>query len=110
MSYALEKLGIAIDVMTTGEGDIKSRLRKAFRHISAVREDDFPDELKKDWKSIMNRLTKRESKFKGSEIDEGSFKTTMHGMHKKTAVQIAKNIVDLHIRLEGYIKDEYDQY
>lgn len=94
--------------MTIGEGDIKIRLRKAFRHISAISEDDFPSELKKEWESIIKRLTMRESIFKGSEIDEGRFKATMHGMHRKTPVQIVKDIVELHDRLEGYITDSYN--
>ena len=99
MSYANEKLGLAIYELTIGEGDIKSRLRTAFRHMSALSEKDFPEELIKDWKSIKNRLTKRESDYKGTQYDEGSFKATIFGMHKKTAAKIAADIVDLYDRL-----------
>jgi len=105
MSYALQKLGLAIDEMTKGEGDIKSRLRKAYRHMSAISERDFPEDLKKDWKSIISRLTERESKYKDTQFDEGDFEATMHRMRKRSASKIATDIVDLHCRLEGFIKD-----
>lgn len=107
MSYALQKLSLAIDEMTIGEGDIKSRLRRAYRHMSAISERDFPEELKKDWISIKSRLTKRESKYKATQFDEGHFEATMHGMHRKSASKIAADIVELRSRLYGFIKDGY---
>jgi len=110
MSYALEKLGLAIYEMTVGEGDVKSRLRNAFRHMSAVSEKDFPEELKKDWRSIRKRLTKRESNYKNTPFDEGRFEATIFRMHKKTASKIAADIVDLHSRLDGFIKDGYKYF
>jgi len=105
MSYAIEKLGLAIYEMTVGEGDIKSRLRTAFRMISAISEKDFPEELAKDWVSIKKRLTQRDSDYKDTPYDEGSFEATMFRMHRKTASKIAADIVDLHSRLEGFFKD-----
>ena len=103
MSYALEKLGLAIGEMAVGEGDVKSRLRVAYKHMSAISEQDFPEHLQKDWRSIMDRLTGREP-----ECDEGRFKATMHRMHKKSASRIAADVVDLHSRLEGFIEDGYE--
>jgi len=107
MSYALEKLGLAVYELTIGEGNIKSRLRSAIRYLSAVYEKDFPEELRKDWRSIKKRLTKRESKYKNTQFDEGRFEATIFPMHKKTGSKIAADIVDLHSRLDGFIKDGY---
>jgi hypothetical protein len=108
INYALEKLGLAIYELTVGEGDIKSRLRKAYRHMSALSESNFPEDLKKDWNSIKNRLTQRASEYKDTPYDEGSFKATMFRMHRKTASKIAADIVDFHSCLEGFIKDSYE--
>lgn len=105
MNYAREKLGQAIYELTVGEGDIKSRLRKAFRCMIALSEKDFPQKLRKDWQSIKNRLTKRESRYKGTQFDEGSFEATIFGMHKKTAVKIAADLVELNDRLEDAVDD-----
>ena len=106
-SYALEKLGLAIYEMTVGEGDIRSRLRTTFRQMCAISEKDFPEELMKDWVSIINRLTKRVSDLKDTPYDEGNFEATLFRMRRKTASKIAADIVDLHSRLEGIIKDGY---
>jgi hypothetical protein len=107
MSYALEKFNLAIYDLTVGEDDVKWRLQRAFRHLNAVSERDFPEELKDDWQSIINRLTKRESDWKGTQFDEGSFKATMFRMHKKTAAKIVVDIVELQDRLDGYVKDGF---
>lgn len=106
-SYALEKLSLAIYEMTVGEGDIKSRLFAAYRHISAVSENCFPEELKEDWNSIKSRLTKKESAYRNTIYDEGSFKATMYEMRKKTASKIAADIVELHSKLEGFVDDGF---
>lgn len=104
--YALAKLGLAIDKMTIGENDIKSRLRDIFGDICAIKADDFPNELKKDWESIYNRLNNKESKYKGTEYDKGSFEATMYRMHKKTASKIASDIVNLYDRFKDFEDQE----
>lgn len=105
MSYAVEKLGLAIYELAIGAEDIKIRLKRAFRHICAVDRNDLPEALAKDWGSIIDRLTKRVSKWKGTEYDEGRLKATLYRMHKKTAVKIAKDIVELHSQLEDYFEE-----
>ncbi len=41
INHAFEKMGLAIYELTVGEGDIRSRIKSAFRHISAVSENNF---------------------------------------------------------------------
>lgn len=105
MSYTLEKLFLAIYELTIGEENIKERLKTAYLHLSAISEEDFPNQLKKDWASIYNRLTKIKSKHIGTPLNEGNVQATLFRMHKKTASKIAADIVNLHSNLEGYFKD-----
>ena len=103
MKYALEKLSEAVFELAVGEGDIKSRLRSVFPLLSVISKGDFPDDLQNKWESIISRLTKKESVNSGSEYDEGNYEATIIRMHKKTAVNIAKDILDIHSRLESYV-------
>ena len=109
MSYALEKLSLAIDDLAIGEGDIKSRLRSVFPLLSAVSVGEFPDDLKSEWESIIHRLTKKNSINKGTEYDEGDFEATIFRMHKSTAVKIAKDILEIQSRLEDYVADGWSK-
>ena len=106
MNYCFNKLGLGIYKLAIGEGDIKSRLIEAFPHICAISEGEFPSELENEWRSIITRLTKNSSKFIGTEFDEGKLKATMKRMHRKTAVKIAKDIIELHSKLEDYLEDK----
>ena len=98
-------MSLAIDELAVGEGHIKSRLRSVFPSLSAVSVGDFPDDLKKNWESIIHRLTKKEATNKGSEYDEGNFEATIFCMHKQTAVKIATDIVNIRSRLEDHVAD-----
>ncbi|MBC8147178.1 MAG: hypothetical protein H8E98_04260 [Bacteroidetes bacterium] len=97
-NYAYEKMCDAVDVLAIGGGKITKRLESAYISFSPVTEKDFPDELKADYKWIMEKLTKKDPMF-----DEGSVRATLYGMHTKTAVKIAEKILDLRNRLELFV-------
>ena len=105
MTYALEKLGLAIYDLTVGEEDIKQRLSGVTKYLAVLSENDFPESLRGDWNSIISRLTKKESLVKGTKYDEGNFEATLFGMHKSTASKIAVEIVNIHEQLVGHIED-----
>lgn len=104
MTYALEKLGLAIYDLTVGKEDIKQRLLGITKYLAALSETDFPESLREDWNSIYSRLTKKESLAKGSKYDEGSFEATSYRMQKNTASKIAAEIVSIHERLANHIE------
>ena len=105
--YALQKLELAILDLETGQGDIRSRLKSAYKeHLHVINENDFPDSLKPEWKAIKKALTKKGPlKDDNGEVVQGSIDRTLHRMWNKTASKIANNILILRDRLEGYLHD-----
>jgi len=98
VNYAYTNFSEAVDIMATHSGNIKKRLHSAYIQFSPVTEKDFPEELKADYKWVIEKLTKKDPVF-----DEGRVKATLYGMHTKTAVKIAEKIVFLKNRLEAFV-------
>ncbi len=96
--YAYSNISEAVEIMATHPGSIKDRLVAAYNKFSPVTEKDFPDELKADYKWVIEKLTKKDPIF-----DEGSVRATLYGMHTKTAVKIAEKILYLRNRLEFFV-------
>jgi hypothetical protein len=105
MSYANEKLGIAIYELTVGEGDIKERLESITKYLAPLAEKDFPEHLRGKWRFIMGKLTAKESNVKGTTYDEGSFSASMFRMHKSTTAKIVKELLELNEGLEAAEQD-----
>jgi hypothetical protein len=105
MSYAREKLATAIYKLTVGEEDIKGRLEAITSEMAAVSEGDFPEPLRPLWASIIERLTSKTSAVQGTKYDEGAIAATLHRMQRRTASQIAKDIVELEDRLQAALAD-----
>lgn len=58
--YALKKLDLAILLLATGRGDVRSRLLNAFHaELAVVQDSDFPDNLQPNWLWIKQRLTRK---------------------------------------------------
>ena len=102
--YAKEKLGQAVRCLSILPGDVRSRLRFAFLEFHILTEDNFPPELKKDWRWIKKQLTRFGPIYnhKG-DVAVGSVNNTMGRIKNSTGVKIAKKIYDLNIKLEDYI-------
>jgi len=105
MSYANEKLSLAIYELTVGEGDIKERLESIIKYLTPLTETDFPENLRVKWSFIMDKLTAKESSVKGTVYDEGNFSASLFRMHKSTAAKIAKELVELNEGLEAAEQD-----
>jgi len=57
--YANEKLTMAIYKLATGEGKIKDRLCESFIEIAILSDNDFPQELRANFRDILKTLTKK---------------------------------------------------
>ncbi|PTL36452.1 hypothetical protein CLG94_03585 [Candidatus Methylomirabilis limnetica] len=106
--YALKKLDLAILLLATGRGDVRSRLLNAFHaELAVVQDSDFPDNLRPDWLWIKQCLTR-----KGPRVREdgtvlmGAVQNTLYTMHNKTGSRISERLIDLKDKLEGYLIDE----
>ena len=50
--YAKEKLARIVYVLATGEGDVRARLKRAYRDIRILEESDVPEDMREDLSAI----------------------------------------------------------
>lgn len=100
--YALEKLGLAVDALAVGEGDVRSRLSAAYMEMVAVSTRDFPEPLRAEFEDIKYQLTKHPKRYD----DDSAIHHTLSRMQNRTGSKIAQRIVELESRLDGLLKDE----
>ena len=95
--YVIEKLTNAMDVLAMGRGDVRSRLRDAYLCMHTLKETDFPNDLKKDWTWIIEKLTQRGPLVgPDDKIILGSVGNTMRSIRNKTGQKIAQRISNLY--------------
>ena len=88
-----EKFHAAIYRLAVGEGDVRDRLRGAYRHLRMLSENDVPPHLRKEWASILKSLTRL-----GPEIDSDgtvyrkSIDHTLSRIRNSTGRKIAERI------------------
>lgn len=102
--YAAEKFAVAVHLLATGAGAIKSRLFDAFVELCPVSERDIPPELLADYRWIKEELTKREHcrrvAIEGRVVDlEGRIGATLRTMRIKKAIEISERICYMSTRL-----------
>jgi hypothetical protein len=110
MLYAREKLGVAVWKLATGVGGIKERLSDAFIEIVILQENDFPRQLRDQWKQICSDLTCGKMQYDTKvedghlvKVPVGKLYSTLRYMRKKKAQNIAKRICLLEARLGEYM-------
>lgn len=91
-NYARHQIISATRVLATYPADMKTRLRKAYLdHLNFALVDDVPENLKPHLRSIHERMTCKDPKWKG----QGRVDATLLRMHAKTASKIADSIWEL---------------
>ena len=91
--YIVEKFTQALYDLATGEGDARSRIGNAYYRFWHVKEEDFPDHLRKK-RTDIDRLLTRLSGRKGYIIPDNLTK-----MKNKTAAKIAELILEIYLEL-----------
>ena len=100
--YAEEKLTKAVEVLATGSGRVKERLRNAAASLVCLRPDGFPDgDLRRTFVGVIDDLTYQQ----GGE-NEGSISATLKITDDKDARAIARRIIDLHHAVRRHILDQ----
>ena len=104
--YTVEKLTSAIECLATHPGDARERVAAAFLSFHTLREEDFPPQCRKDWKWVINELTRFGPLLdhKG-EVSRGSVENTVRRARNSTASKIAKKIYELY-----WVVSENQQY
>ena len=91
-----EKFNAAIYRLAVGEGDVRDRLRGAYRYLQMLSERDVPPHLRKELASILTSLTRY-----GPEVDSDgsvyrkSIDHTLSRIRNSTGRKIAKQICAL---------------
>lgn len=102
-AYVIKSLTNALDDLTTGPGDVRSRLLTANQHMRTLREGYFPDHLISDWRWIKHQLT-RFGPIEGQGFSLGSVENTMCNIQNRTGVKIAKRISKIYWELSNNVK------
>jgi len=104
-NYAREKLSSAVQELAIGSGDVRERLYNAFLAMHTLKEDDFPEEYREDWKWIMEQLTRYEPILDhNGKVFIGSVQNTLQRIKNKTGAKIAKKIFDLESDIDLILK------
>lgn len=91
-----EKFHAALYCLAVREGDVRDRLRGAYRYLRMLSEDEVPPKLRKEWEAILQALTRLgpevglDGKVYRSAIDH-----TMNRIKNGTGRAIAKRIYAL---------------
>jgi hypothetical protein len=100
-SYAREKLAGAISTLATHPEDARFRVIAAFEGCHTLNEKHFPEELRKQWREIEERVQKRGPVYdQRGEVECGAIENTMKRMQKRTAAEIANKICLIYERLK----------
>ena len=93
MSYRGEKFNGAVNILVSGSDRIQERLFNAVAYNNFIALDrEFPEEeLYKEFKDLMDELTKEEPIG-----NEGSWKATIEKMSEEKASELAIKIVEIY--------------
>lgn len=101
-NYVREKLNIAVEQLATGKGNVNDRLKSAFMSFHTLKESDFPEALKSDWKWILSEMTKFGPVLNADQsVFQGSVDHTLGRIRHSTGEKIAKRIFMVYREMNG---------
>ncbi len=97
--YAREKLRNAVYLLATGEGDVRSRLRRVYRHIRGVNPGDVPSDMKRDLQWVKNEMVKFGPLVDRYGVVLDAHEHTMRRIRNSTGKKIAERIYSMKSKL-----------
>ena len=95
--YVVEKLTTTLRCLATHRGDARARIIDCYLCFHALREEDFPEELRGDWRWIMTTITKVGPMVAADgRVLRGSVETTMRASKNVTAAKVAERLWTLY--------------
>lgn len=92
-----EILSTVIAYLATGKGDMRERFKVLFVEIDQLSENDFPEELQKDWNFVVSTLTKYPPTYKYNGcLELSSSEHTLSKIKNETACKVAEKIYYLY--------------
>ena len=91
-----EKYNSALYALAVREGDVRERLRGAYRHLRMLREDEVPSEHRKEWNQILSALVQRGPMLGPTgDIYKSALDHTLDQMRNSSGRKIAERIYSL---------------
>lgn len=104
--YAHQKLLVALSSLATGAGDIRSRLYNAYLSLHPLKESDFPEYLRADFRWILAQMTKFPPHYlPDGKMIRGSVEETMRRIKRSTGVAIAERLLHLYHEIDAYVHE-----
>jgi hypothetical protein len=104
--YAYEKLLTALSSLATGPGDVRSSLYNAYLSFSTLKESNFPEHLREDFRWVLSQMTKFPPHYlPGGNMVRGSVEETMRRIKRSTGVAIAEHLLHLYHELDSYLHE-----
>jgi hypothetical protein len=97
-SYIREKLWQAVHVLATGDRSLQDRLFYAAQFLERLRPEELPDEIRDDFRTILDGLTDCEPV--GT---ESAIRATTTRLKPEDAKKLAEQIVSMYTTLHGGI-------
>ncbi len=91
ISYALERLIRAVDSLMARRGDMRSRLRNAFKFVQPINPDDLPEPFRRNLTWVFESL-----------LEDGDIDATLSAMTDNTVTKIAERFMELEDKLRSY--------
>ena len=97
-----ERFTLAIRLLAIGEGDVRSRLRFAYKHLRRLSPHEVPPFAKTEFRNILSSLTQRGTA-RGTDgtIYKTALDHTLSRMRNSTGRDIAVRIFELHAAIIG---------
>lgn len=95
--YVIEKLTNAMDCLLTHEGDARARILGCHTCFGTLTEEDFPEELRADWRFVQKTISSREPMYlPNGEIFRGRIEMTMRSCRNSTAAKVIERLQKLY--------------
>ena len=102
--YAHEKLITTIGMLATLPGDVRERLLQASPAFWSLKEEDFPEQLRSDFRWITMQMTKRGPDFwPDGRIRKAAIENTMRRIQKSTGTTIAERLWHIYQHLDSIV-------
>jgi hypothetical protein len=95
---------VGLDSLATGAGDVRERILTAYSSFHPLKESDFPEHLREDYKWVMAQLTKYGPVYDhNGNVRVGSVENTLRHIKNSTGVKIANKLLFLYHELNSYV-------
>ena len=91
-----EKFNAALYYLAVGEGDVRARLRLAYAQLRRLRAQEVPQQLREEWKAILEALTARGPQLGPlGHLHQDALEHTLRHMRNATGRKLAERIYSM---------------